>query len=257
MVRIRLVLGCMLLAVSVATAQAPAQAPAQTSAQTSDASQIRGVIRALNEAAISSDIGTRVVTLPFREGDAFRQDDLLIEFDCDKLRADLKAVDAERRGLHAAWENSARLYQMRAAGAHEVTMAASAHDKASAMVEGLQSRVRQCRIVAPFDGRIVDLSVRRHETPPTNQPIIRILDDRALEIDLLLPASALGKVKPGVPFALTLDETGVVVRGQIARVGPSLDIVSQTFKAAGRPLSAPAGLLPGMSGTVTLGDGAM
>lgn len=249
MLRIILVLGCTLFAMSTSIGQ--------VSAQTSDSGQIRGVVRALNEAAISSDIGTRVVTLPFREGDAFRQDDLLVEFDCDRLRADLKGADAERRGLHAAWENSARLYQMRAAGAHEVTMAASAHDKVAAMVEGLQSRVRQCRIVAPFDGRIVDLSVRRHETPPANQPIIRILDDRTLEIDLLLPASVLGKVKPGVPFTLTLDDTGVAIKGQIARVGPALDIVSQTFKAAGRPLDAPAGLLPGMSGTVTLGEGAM
>lgn len=226
-------------------------------AQAFEPGQIRGVIRALNEAAISSDIGTRVITLPFREGDAFRRDDVLIEFDCEKLRADVKAIEAERRGLHAAWENSARLYQMRAAGAHEVTMAAAAHDKAAASAEGLQSRVKQCQVIAPFDGRVVDLSVRRHETPPVNQPIIRILDESALEIDLLLPASALGKVRPGAAFVLKLDDTRTMVRGEITRVGPSLDIVSQTFKASGRPVGKLDGVLPGMSGTVTLGPGAM
>jgi RND family efflux transporter MFP subunit len=226
-------------------------------AQGVEPGQIRGVVRALNEAAISSDIGTRVITLPFREGDAFRRNDVLIEFECEKLRADVKAVEAERRGLQAAWENSARLYQLRAAGGHEVTMAAAAHDKAAATAEGLQSRVKQCQIFAPFDGRVVDLSVRRHETPPVNQPIIRVLDDSALEIELLLPASALGKLTVGSPFTLKLDETGRILRGEITRVGPSLDIVSQTFKASGRPVGKFEGVLPGMSGSAAIGQGAM
>jgi membrane fusion protein, multidrug efflux system len=220
-------------------------------------SSLRGVVRAVNEAAISSDMATRVINLPFREGDAFKKADVLVEFDCDRLRADLKAADAERRGHHAAWENSARLFQMRAAGGHEVAMAAATHDKSAAIVEGLQARVKQCQIVAPFDGRILDLAVRRHETPAPNQPLIRILDDRSLEIDMLLPSSSIKDIKIGTPFLLKLDDTGVMITGEIVRVGAALDIVSQTFKASGLPKSTLVGILPGMSGTISLGKGAM
>ena len=221
------------------------------SAQSPDASALRGVIRAVNEAAISSDIATRIVRLPFREGDSFKHNDVLVEFDCDRLKAELKAADADRRGQLASWENSARLYQMRAAGAHDVSLAAAAHDKAAAIVEGLESRVRQCQIFAPFDGRVVDLHIRRHETPSPNQPLIRIIDERTLEVDLLLPASVLASVRPGIPFRLKLDDTGVEVNGEIMRVGGALDIVSQTFKASGRLNEIPPQAIPGVSGSVS------
>ncbi|MGL4637891.1 MAG: efflux RND transporter periplasmic adaptor subunit [Beijerinckiaceae bacterium] len=228
-----------------------------SAAAANEPSALRGVVRAVHEAAISSDMATRVTALPFREGEAFKKDDVLVEFDCERLRADLKAADAERRGHHAAWENSARLFQLRAAGAHEVSMAAATHDKSAAMLEGLQARVKQCRILAPFDGRILDLTVRRHETPSPNQPLIRILDDKSLEIDMLLPASAINSIKPGTPFTLTLDDTGQRLSGEITRVSPALDIVSQTFKASGVPKSDLKSVLPGMSGSITLGKGAM
>ena len=234
------------LATSIITSPARAEEP----------SSLRGVVRAVHEAAISSDMATRVTHLPFREGDAFKKADILVEFECDRLRADLKAADAERRGHHAAWENAARLFQMRAAGGHEVTMAAATHDKSAAIVEGLQARVKQCQVVAPFDGRVLDLAVRRHETPAPNQPLIRILDDRSLEIDMLLPASSFKDIKIGASFSLKLDDTGVIITGEITRVGAALDIVSQTFKASGIPKIAPGGILPGMSGTVSLGKGA-
>jgi membrane fusion protein, multidrug efflux system len=230
---------------------------ASTSAFASDISPMRGVIKAINEASISSDIGTRITELPFREGQSFKKNDLLIAFDCERLQADTKAADAERRGHYAAWENSARLYQLRAAGSHEVTMAAATHDKSAAIVEGLQARAKHCRILAPFDGRVLDLNVRKHETPSPSQPLIRILDDQSLEIDMLLPASSVNSIKTGAKFELTLDETNRVISGEITRVGAALDIVSQTFKASGILTSDKTGVLPGMSGSISLKAGAM
>jgi membrane fusion protein, multidrug efflux system len=223
----------------------------------SDPSPLRGVVKAIHDANISSDIGTRIIDLPFREGQAFKKNDLLIAFDCERLQADIKAAEAERRGHHTAWENSARLYQLRAAGAHEVSLAAATHDKSQAIVEGLQVRLKHCRVLAPFDGRVLDLNIRKHETPSANQPLIRILDDQTLEIDMLLPASSLKTVKPGAKFELTLDETNRVIAGEITRVGAALDIVSQTFKAAGVIKDDLNGVLPGMSGTITIKSDAM
>lgn len=219
--------------------------------------QIRGVVRAVNEATISSDIATRVVQLPFREGDAFKKNDVLVEFDCERLKAEFKSADAERRGQLTAWQNATRLSQLGAAGSHEVAMAAAAHDKAAGLAEGLQAKVKGCQILAPFDGRVLDLNIRRYETPAVTQPLLRIVDDRTLEIEMLLPASNLKDAKIGRPFKLILDDTGRPVLGKIVRVGPALDIVSQTFKAAGALTEGGDGVLPGVSGAIILENGVM
>lgn len=227
-------------------------AVAAEAAEAAEAPTARGVVRALNDAAISSDMATRVIALPFREGEAFEKGATLVEFDCERLQGELKAAEAEQRGQLAAWRNSARLSQLGAAGANEVELAAAAHDKAAGVVEGLKARAKGCKIAAPFAGRVLDLNVRRYETPAANQPIIRIVDDSAVEIDMLLPAAAIATLKPGAPFKLTLDDTGRTIEGQVTRVGPALDIVSQTFKASGAPKGDLAGVLPGMSGTIIL-----
>jgi membrane fusion protein, multidrug efflux system len=221
-----------------------------------EAPAIRGVVRAVNEATISTDIVARIVALPHREGETFVKGDTLVQFDCDRLKAEVKAADAELRGSRAAWENAARLYQMRAAGGHDVAMAAATHDKSSAILDGLKVRLAQCTIMAPFDGRVLDLNARRHETPQAGQSLIRIIDDSSLEVDMLLPASALASAKPDAEFTLQIDDLGRSVSGKLTRVGGALDIVSQTFKASGVILQRPAGILPGMSGVVTLKPGA-
>ena len=221
-----------------------------------DGNPLRGVVRAINEAAISTDLATKIISLPFRDGDSFKKDDVLVEFDCERLNAEVKGAEADLRGHRAAWENSARLYQLKAAGAHDVSIAAAAHDKSAAVVEGLRARVKQCKIIAPFDGRVAETAVRLHETPVTSQPLIKIVDDRQLEIDMLLPAASLKFIQPGTPFNITLDETGQQVRGKMIRIGAAIDVVSQTFKATGVPESFAEAVLPGMSGTVSFSPSA-
>ena len=42
-------------------------------------------------------------------------------------------------------------------------------------------------------------------TPHAGQPIIEVVDDRALEVEMTVPAALLGWLKPGTPFQLRVD----------------------------------------------------
>jgi membrane fusion protein, multidrug efflux system len=212
---------------------------------------LRGVVKAVNEAAISSDVSGAVTAIPFREGAFFKQGDVLIAFDCASLQAERDAAEAERKGQLASWENVARLYKLRAAGAHEVTLAAAGHEKAAAQVKVYDVRLSRCTISAPFDGRVVALAARPFETPKQGEPLIRIIDDRNLEIDTLLPAALLKETTPGGRFTIVLDNGGPTLEAEFIRIGATIDVVSQTFRATARPVGATTGVLPGMSGTLT------
>ena len=43
---------------------------------------IRGVVRAVNTAAISTDLAVPIKKLNFRKGQGFKKDDVLVAFDC-------------------------------------------------------------------------------------------------------------------------------------------------------------------------------
>ena len=63
--------------------------------------EIRGVLRALDRALLSSELNARVLEMPYREGESFRRGDLLIRFDCAAYQAQLAASQAAAAGRPA------------------------------------------------------------------------------------------------------------------------------------------------------------
>ena len=63
-----------------------------------DAREVRGVIKALEEVTIAAGLSARIEKAPFRDGDHFRQGDILIAFDCAQLNAERAAAAAALRG---------------------------------------------------------------------------------------------------------------------------------------------------------------
>jgi membrane fusion protein, multidrug efflux system len=188
--------------------------------------------------------------LPVRDGDAFRRGDLLIDFDCERPKAEWKTAEAERIGMAAAYENSRRLAEYRAAGAHDVQMARAALDKAAAAVDVITVRLKQCRIFAPFDGRVADLPIREHEMPQAGQPLMRIVSDAHLEVDMIVPAKWLRWLKPGESFRFSPEDSSQHVEGEVVRVSGAIDPVSQTIRAVGTLKADPGTILPGQGGLV-------
>jgi membrane fusion protein, multidrug efflux system len=213
----------------------------------------RGLARGVQEATISTETPARIIRMPLKDGDAFRKGDLLVEFDCDKSKAEWRAAEAERVGAQATFENSRKLAEYRAAGGHEVQIARAALDKAAAAVEVIVVRLKQCSILAPFDGRLVDVAVREHELPQAGQALLKIVADGRIEVDMIVPAGWLSWLKAGEPFSFASDGGRGIVRGEVIRIGGAIDPVSQTIRAVGE-LRAPGGaIIPGQSGVIRFG----
>ena len=70
---------------------------------------------------------------------------------------------------------------------------------------------------------------------------------------MIVPSRAAARVKAGDAFALSVEETGEVVRGHVVRVGAAVDPVSQTLKVVGALDAAGGTVLPGMSGKADFG----
>lgn len=236
-------IGAVLAFALTAVAPAPRLALAQEKAD-----GLRAVVRSANEATIGSDAGTRVLALPLKEGASFVKGDLLVVFDCARMRADFKAAQADAKAHAIAFQNGVALQKYHAAGHNEVLIARSEADKAEATAEGWAARVAQCEIRAPFDGSVADLFVHIFEMPSPTTPIIRIVDLAHLEIDMIVASTAASHVRIGDPFSLNVEETGQTVQGRVARIGAAIDPVSQTLKVVGTLDAKSGSVLPGMSG---------
>lgn len=217
--------------------------------QGGDSIPIRGVVRAVDQAAFSTDLGARVTAVHFREGERFKAGQPLIEFDCRKPRAEAESADAVRREMQLTMDSNKLLERHQAIGRHDVEISKARVAKATAEAEALKARLDQCVVIAPFDGRIAVLGVQQHEVPGPGKPFLSIVGAERLEIELIVPSSWLTWLKPGDSFTFAIDETARSYPMAIARLGATVDPVSQMIKVIAVMTSNAEEILPGMSGS--------
>ncbi len=214
------------------------------------ASDIRGVIQSVSKIEIRSDLNVAVISADFRKGMAFKKDDLLVSFDCARFKAERSAASASANAASIELRQKRTLLKHGAAGKGDVDLAGAAVSKSLAERDVIDQRLKDCAIKAPFDGRVVATSINAREVPKPGEPLLVIIDDSNLEVELVMPSQWLSKVKQDSTFSFTVDETGETLKGTVARFGAEVDPVSQTIEVIGKLQATPGTIRSGMSGSV-------
>nr|WP_060478884.1 efflux RND transporter periplasmic adaptor subunit [Pseudomonas monteilii] len=223
-------------------------------AASATAGEVRGVLRARSQAVLASELPGRVVEIPYAEGQAFSKGDVLVRFDCSAYQAQANASAAAVRAAREELRNKQQLAALNSVGRFEVALAEARQSQAQAESQVYQVQVQRCQIKAPFDGQVVTRRVQAHESVASGAPLLEIVDNRSLEIHLLVPSRWLGRLKPEQAFSFVPDETGKPIEAVVKRLGARIDEGSQTLLLiASVPANTP-GLLAGMSGTAQFAE---
>ncbi len=210
---------------------------------------VRGLIKPVEKAVISSEIAAKINDLPFKSGDRFKKGDLLVGFNCSFYRADLASAEAAYQSKQNVFKNNKELLALNAMSEIDVSISESEMQVARADRTMRAIRVGQCKIKAPYHGRIIEIAVNEHETVPADKEILSILNDSELEIELIVPSNWLTWISIGEAFTFLIDETGKTFNAKVTKTGAVVDPVSQTIKLTGKFEEELNGVLSGMSGT--------
>ena len=214
-----------------------------------DDTSARGVLKSLSRAEIGTELVAAISDIPFREGQRFEKGDIILTFACERYEAEARSSAAVVEAKQLDHKSKKLLRSKNAIGQFEVDVALAQLREAKANADAVQVRIDQCTIKAPFSGRIIEIFRQAHEFSRANEPLLSIVDDQTLEIDLIVPSLWLRWLKVESPFTFTIDETGEEVSAQVARIGAEVDAVSQTVKITGLFTKTANNTLPGMSGT--------
>jgi RND family efflux transporter MFP subunit len=209
----------------------------------------RGIVRPASRVRVHSAIEGRIMTMPLKPGERFEKGDELYSLDCNRIQAELKAAKAEANAACIEHATKQRLYKFQAAGKDEVKQASARASAASAIAEIREANVSECVYQAPFSGRIVATAAQPGEFPAPGEPLLVIVDDSNVELELVVPSHWLSWVAPGNQLVFTIDETGARMEARLDRIGAEVDPVSQTITVYARAITVPEGTLAGMSGT--------
>ncbi len=222
--------------------------------KSADLNAVRGVVKPVQEAVISSELQARVKQIPFRDGQRFKKGDLLVEFDCSKYWAELAAAKAELEARDKTAINNKELAKLHGIGQLEVDISQAEVKQAKAAVRSANLAVRHCRITAPFSGRVVKTLVHPFESVNPYDEVMSVLNDQNFDIELILPSTSLQWVAKKSPFKFFIDETQEVYAAEVVDIGARVDPVSQTIRIFGQFSKQPKHVLAGMSGSARFTD---
>ncbi len=211
--------------------------------------EARFVLKAQHRTTLSSQIAARIAELPFGPGERFEKGDVLVRFDCRIYRAERDKVAAKLTGARKKLASNRRLDKMGSVSKLELVKAQAEVDQAEAELRITRINVDRCTVEAPFDGRVVKLEAREHQSVKQQQDLLKIVDTKPPEAEIVVPGTWMTWLAPGQRLELRVDETGETVPARVKTLGAVVDPASQTATIRAVPRNPGAKLLPGMSGT--------
>lgn len=233
---------------AAAVRAAVAAAPARPVVPAQPAPVVRVLVKAGREARIASQMNGRISALPLRMGQSFSKGDLLVGFECDHQMAEQGAAEAMLLKAEKTHESRVQLASMKAVSDLDVQLAQADMAQARAQLERARASVRDCRILAPYNGSVVRVIANQWENVGPGAPLLEIVERGNLFVEALVQSSWLTWIKPGSRLSITVDELGRDVTAEVTAIGARVDPVSQTIPVTARITGSIPGLRAGMSG---------
>lgn len=212
---------------------------------------MRGLLAPRIETVLSSQMAGKIQQIYVEEGDRFKKGQTLVSFDCKIEETELKKALTELEAAKKTLGVNRNLAHLKSISGLDVAMAEAKVLSAEAEASVRQVVVERCTLSAPFDGRVVEIPVSAYQTVRQAEPLLKILDDQDLRLEVIVPSSWLTWLKEGEAFSIIMDETGKTYTARVTKIGARIDPVSQSLKVLGKIEGNHPELMAGMSGAVT------
>jgi|GEM_PF-1677059 len=201
---------------------------------------------------ISSSRDGKIKKVHFKNGDHFKKGDVILEYHCADVKAELKAASAERKFARQKHLTTSRLFNMDLSSTLEVEQSHVEKHQAQAKKKTIETRINDCIIRADYDGRVVKRMANDNEYTRTDRVLMEIAAKDTLDIEFLLPSKSLRWVNIGAPITILVNETDREYTGVVKQIYGEVDPVSQSIQIRAGLDDYQEPLLPGMSGQVTI-----
>lgn len=222
----------------------------------SDPIEALGTLRAAETAEITASITEIISEIRFRDGDRVEAGQVLVTLTNREQLAELAGAEADLQEAHRQYERILDLAERGQEARAMLDQRRRELETAQARLAGVEARLSDRIITAPFDGvlGLRDVSVGSLMTP--GRVITTLVDDSVLQLDFGVPELFMAIVHPGLSLeARTRAWPDRVFEGEVVSLGNTVDPVTRAFQVRAELPNPGAALKPGMLMTVTLAGG--
>lgn len=216
--------------------------------------QVTGTLIAQEWVKLAPEISGKIKLLPFTEGGAVKQGDLIVQLDDALLAAELRQAQASYELARLRHERDQKLLKSNSISRAVYDESLAELDEGRAVLEVAQVKLDKSRILAPFDGYISlrDVSVGTYVT--AGEELLILVDDRPLRLDFRVPERIAHAVTPGTVVHFEIGRHGRSQRYEatVTATQPAITPNSRTLLARAIYPNADRSLLAGSFARVEL-----
>ncbi len=188
-------------------------------------------LEAEREAQVVAKTSGVLLELRAEEGDQVRAGQSLARLDDERHRLELARAEANVARLENEFSRSSELIAARLTSQEAHDRVRYELDTQRALRDMAALELSYTNIQAPIDGVITDRVVKEGNLIQINQALFRVANFRPLLGVLNVPERELARLRPGQPVSMVVDALGpIVFEGKVARISPSVDAATGTFR---------------------------
>lgn len=214
--------------------------------------RVAALVKTEQVATLASQIDGLISQINVKAGDSFVTGDVLLRLDCTLQLATVNKAKAQVEYARNEYRSQKGLQKLNSSTKAQVARSAAEFAKANADLEMASYQSRQCDVVAPFDGTVVQSWVMPFETVNAKTDLLRIVNNDDLSVEFLVPSDYLKALSTGKSFELTISETGRNYQLEINKIIPMVDSVNRTIRVISHLDNSDNELWAGMSGWAQL-----
>ena len=210
-------------------------------------------IEAHDEAEVVAKVGGEVREIYVEEGDTVTAGQVLARLDGDRLRLELAQTDANLRKLERDYNRQLELSQKGLVAKGTAENAKFDLDALRASYDSARLELSYTQIRAPISGVVSARHIKVGNTIKPNDPTFRVTNLDPLIAYVHVPEKEFRKIAAKQPAEVVVDALGGErFTGVIARISPTVDPQTGTFRAEVEVPDSTRHLKPGMFARVNI-----
>lgn len=210
------------------------------------------ILEPFRRTLLFAEVSSPVEKINKRMGDSFKQGEVLIKLEDVVFKSNYEKAKGLLIKHQAALEAKKELYQDRIASLFELREAEADLATARADLSLARKNLKASVIKAPYDGKVVELSIEEHELPRPGKELIETVADHILLARFLIPSSELKNIYIDKPIYITLVNYDKEIVAKVFRIGSVIDPSSSLIKVEAMIDNKDGNLRTGMTGTAYL-----
>lgn len=234
-------------------ATVPVEVATVTSAASESAIRSIGSLGSDEAVSISAELGGRIASIGFKEGDRVQAGAVLVKLDDALLRAELADAQSRLTLAEGNFRRASSLSQSGVGTERALDEARSAQGTARAAVDLVQVRLSKTEITAPFAGIVGLRKSSAGAYVETGQAIVNLEKIDVLKLDFKVPETLLSQVSVGQPVEIVVDAyPDRTFTGQIYAIDPLVDVNGRALSVRARVDNKDETLRPGLFARIVI-----